>query len=323
VGGVIVRQATLHNFDYITEKDIREGDRVLIKRAGDVIPYVIGPLTDIRTGLEEAYQIPGNCPSCGQAIEHLDGEVAYYCINSSCPAQLIRNLEHFVSKSAMDIEGMGIKIVEQLSESNLVKDVADIYLLTKKDLISLEGFADKKAENLLNGIESSKDRDLHRLIIALGIHGVGEVAATDLAKYFGSIESIADASMDQLQMVEGIGETTARSIKDWFGRSKNTQLIAKLKMIGLNFEQKQKTTRITDSSISGKIFVITGTLPTLSRDEAKELIEDAGGKTTDSVSRNTDYLLLGENPGSKLEKARALGIKIIDEDTLKSMISTE
>ncbi len=319
VGGVVVRQATLHNFDYIAEKDIRVGDRVLIKRAGDVIPYVIGPISDLRTGDEQVFQVPETCPSCNQQLEHLEGEVAYFCINSACPAQLIRNVEHFVSKGAMDIDGLGIKIVEQLIQSGLVKDVADLYLLHKIDLLTLEGFAEKKAENLLVAIEATKSRGLNRFLISLGIHGVGEVAAGDLAKNFGSIDSLLNASVEQLCMVDGIGLTTAQSIHDWFTRQQNIKLLEKFRSIGIN--PKVGSQKIpSDLPLSGLVFVITGTLPTLSRDQAKNLIEEAGGKTTDSVSRNTDYLVLGENPGSKFEKAKTLGVKVIDEVEFFSMI---
>ncbi len=199
INGVVVRNATLHNFDYIVEKDIRVGDRVLVKRAGEVIPYVIGPIPDLRTGEEKPYQPPQTCPACGQPVEHLAGEVAWYCVNAACPAQLVRNIEHFVSKSAMDIAGLGIKIVEQLVEAGLVTDVADLYFLQPEQLLSLEGFAEKKTENLLRAIAESKRRPLARLITALGIRGVGEVVARDLAAHFGSLDALAQALLEDLQ----------------------------------------------------------------------------------------------------------------------------
>lgn len=320
VGGVVVKQATLHNFDFIAEKDIRVGDRVLIKRAGDVIPYVIGPIKELRKGNEKPYQAPAVCPSCGQAVEHIEGEVAWYCVNSACPAQLVRNVEHFVSRGAMDIVGMGIKIVEQVIESGLVKDVADLYQISRDDLLKLEGFGDKKADNLLEAIRVSKNQPLSRLITALGIHGVGEVMANDLARRYNDLDALAHATYYDLQGIEGIGPNIAQAIVDWFSRSANIKLIQKLKSLGVwpvtaTGEQKRR-----EGVLSGKTFVITGTLPTLSREQAKNLIEENGGKVTDSVSKNTNFLVLGENPGSKLEKARALGVQTLDEAGLYKMI---
>lgn len=320
VGGVIVKQATLHNFDFIAEKDIRINDRVMIKRAGDVIPYVMGPVKDVRTGKEVEYRIPKNCPSCGQEVENVPGEVAYYCVNSSCPAQLVRNVEHFVSKGAMDIEGMGIKIVEQLVETGMVNQVADLYSLSKTQLLTLEGFKDKKADNLLQSINVSRKQSLPRFINALGIRGAGEVASADLAHRFRNLDLLAKANLDQLQMVEGIGPNTAISIRDWFERPANIQLLEKFKKLGIWPEETTPTTNRTQLPLKDLVFVITGTLPNLSREEAKQKIEEAGGKTTESVSKNTSYLVLGENAGSKLDKARELGIKIISEEQLLAMI---
>jgi len=318
LGGVIVRQATLHNFDFIREKDIRINDKVLIKRAGDVIPYVIGPITGARTGREIEYEIPKFCPSCGQAVENLPGEVAYNCVNSSCPAQLVRNVEHFVSRGAMDIEGLGIKIVEQLIESGAVKDVADLYLLTEEHLLTLEGFATKKAQNLLNAIEASKSGTLDRFITALGIRGVGEVVASELARHFTSMDILARASVDEIQQIGGIGPNIALSIRDWMDQSTNRQLLDKFRHIGI--WPVALGNAATGTALTGLTFVITGTLPTLSREDAEELIARHGGKATSSVSRNTSYLVLGEDPGSKLEKARSLGVKIISEQELLDLI---
>jgi len=320
VGGVIVKQATLHNFDFIKEKDIRINDRVMIKRAGDVIPYVIGPITDARKGDEIAYAIPHSCPSCGQEVENVEGEVAYYCVNSSCPAQLVRNVEHFISKGAMNIEGMGIKIVEQLIDSGLVKDFTDLYMLTKEQLLTLEGFAGKKAENLLYSINQSRTCTLSQFVNALGIRGVGEVASSDLAEAFQTLDSLSTAPIGKLQMVEGIGPNIAISVKDWFERPSNQKLLEKFKNLGIWPVEERHQKRPEDLPLSGLIFVITGTLPTLSRDEAKAIIEKAGGNTTDSVSKNTNYLVLGENAGSKLDKARSLGIETISEEKLLEMV---
>lgn len=320
VGGVVVSRATLHNFDFIKEKDIRVKDRVLIKRAGDVIPYVIGPIVEVRSGDEKTWQMPRTCPSCAQEVEHLAGEVAWYCVNSSCPAQLIRNLEHFVSRGAMDISGLGIKIVEQLAASGLVKDAADLYKLSKEDLLVLEGFAVKKAENLISGISASKDRSLARLIIGLGIRGVGEVAASDLARKFGNLEELSKATAIQLQQIEGFGPNTAQAIIDWFARPANIELIEKLHQLQVWPENEGRNEIVGSNVLEGKIFVITGTLPTFSREQAKAVIEKHGGKVTDSVSKNTDFLLVGENAGSKLDKAISLGIAQISEDDLNMML---
>ena len=322
IGGVIVKQATLHNFDYIAEKDIRTGDRIALKRAGDVIPYVIGPIVSERTGKEWPYVPPETCPACDQPVEHIEGEVAWYCVNAACPAQLIRNVEHFVSRGAMDIVGLGIKIVEQLILAGLVHDVADLYTLKKDDLLKLEGFADKKVENLLNAVNASCNQPLARLITALGIRGVGEVMATDLAYNFSDLDELSRASFEQLQTIEGIGPNIAQAICDWFRRPANQILLAKLKQVGLwPASKKQQTTETTTQLLTGLTFVITGTLPSLSREEAKDFIEKYGGKVVDSVSKKTSYLVLGENPGSKFTKAQMLGIPILDEAALRAFVS--
>ncbi len=319
VGGVIVKQATLHNFDYIFEKDIQIGDRVLIKRAGDVIPYVIGPVVDARTGEERIFEPPHNCPACGQPIEHVEGEVAWYCVNSACPAQLVRNVEHFVSRGAMDIVGLGIKIVEQLINAGLVKDVADLYLLKKEDLLKLEGFADKKAENLLQSIQDSKNRPLQRLIFALGIRGVGEVLANDLTKFYSDLDALSRATLEELQQIEGVGPNIAQTIVDWFKRPSNRQLLEKLKSVGVWPVAEKVSVSTRKQPFQNLTFVVTGTLPGFTREEVKQYIQRYGGKVSDSVSKKTDYLVAGENAGSKLEKARELGVKIIDEFTLREM----
>ncbi|GMV33959.1 MAG: NAD-dependent DNA ligase LigA [Chloroflexi bacterium CFX1] len=318
IGGVIVRNATLHNFDYIEEKDIRIGDRVLVKRAGEVIPYVIGPVVDARTGKEKKYKPPSKCPACGTEVEHIEGEVAWYCVNAACPAQLVRNVEHFVSRGAMDIVGLGAKIVEQLIEAGLVNDVADLFALEKDQLLELEGFAEKKAENLLGSIEQAKVQSLNRLIAALGIHGVGEVMAGDLARAYGNLSALSKATGDELQQIEGVGPNIAESIVDWFARPANQKLLKKLKAAGVD-PQMKKDEKKKEGAFTGLTFVVTGTLPNFSRDDAKEFIESKGGKVTDSVSKKTSYLVLGENPGSKFEKAKSLGVKIIGEAELKKL----
>jgi DNA ligase (NAD+) len=317
ISGVIVKQATLHNFDYISEKDIRIGDRVAVKRAGDVIPYIIGPVVDVRTGLELKYEPPQFCPDCGQPVEHFEGEVAWYCVNAACPAQLIRNLEHYVSRGAMDIVGLGIKIVEQLITSGLVSDVADLYTLRREDLLKLDGFAEKKADNLLEAIESSKDRSLARLINALGIRGVGEVMAGDLAKTYQDLDELANASFNDLQMVEGVGPNIAQAVLDWFARSANQEVLIKLRKAGVwPVEETVETSVAEMESLQGLTFVVTGTLQGFSRQDIKEFIESHGGKVTSSVSKKTSYLILGDNPGSKLAKAQAIGVAVLDENGL-------
>ena len=317
VGGVTVRQATLHNFDYIAEKDIRIGDRILLKRAGDVIPYVIGPVLNARPKSAKPYKPPKKCPTCGEPVEQAEDEVAYYCINASCPDQLIRNVEHFVGKGGMDMEGLGSKLAEQFVIDKLIADVADIFLITHSQLLTLEGFAEKKAENVLAAIESGRSRPLHRLLAALGIRGVGEVAAGDLAAHFGSLEALQKADVESLIQIEGVGENTATSIVDWFARPANKKLLAKLKKAGVN--PISVVRKVEGGVFSGQTFVITGTLPTWSRDEAKAFIEERGGKVTDSVSKKTDYLVLGESPGSKLAKAQSLGVAIVDEAQLRKI----
>jgi DNA ligase (NAD+) len=328
IGGVIVERATLHNFDYIAEKDIRPGDRVLVKRAGEVIPYIIGPVADLRTGAEKPYTPPTSCPACGQPVEHFEGEVAWYCVNAACPAQLVRNVEHFVSKGAMDITGLGIKIVEKLIETGLVQDVADIYALTRKDILEAVTKKDRKtkseppgkiADNLLAAIETSKQQPLNRLITALGIRGVGEVVAGDLAHHFTSLDLLAKASAEDLQIIEGIGPNIAEAIVDWFSRERNRSVLEKLRAAGVWPTSAGTAATPSGGPLAGMTFVVTGTLAGFSREGVKEFIESHGGKVTDSVSKNTSYLVLGEAPGSKLEKARALGVKVIREEELRKM----
>jgi DNA ligase (NAD+) len=321
IGGVVVKQATLHNFDYIAAKDIRVGDRVMVKRAGEVIPYIIGPVVETRTGEEITYIPPAICPACGQAAEHLPGEVAWYCVNAACPAQLVRNLEHFVSRGAMDIVGLGIKIVEQLAAAGLVKDAADLYCLTKDDLLQLEGFAEKKADNLLASIEASRSRPLDRVINALGIRGVGEVGAVELARQYHDLDSLSRATVEELKQIEGVGPNIARGIVDWFARPANRQVLEKLHGFGVwPSSSPREAVERGAQPLAGMTFVVTGTLPTLSREEVKDLIQAHGGKVTDNVSKNTHYLVVGEAAGSKLDKAKALGVRILDEAGLLKLV---
>ncbi len=313
IGGVTIRNATLHNFDEIARKDIRIGDRVLIKRAGDVIPYVVGPIVDARDGSERPIVKPTQCPFCGEPVVQLPGEVAIYCENASCPEQLIRRVEYFVSRGAMDITSFGTQTAELLYNQGLIRDVADIYALRRDDLLALEGYKDKKVDNLLAGIEASKSQPADRVLTALGIRFVGSVVATLLIQSLGSIDAIAKATAEELQEIEGIGPQIALSVVAWFRNDHNKTLIEKLRTAGLNFSRGEEPESTGSSLLLGLTFVITGTLPTMSRDDATAFIEGHGGKVTGSVSKKTDFLVAGEAAGSKLTKAQELGVKIIDE----------
>lgn len=322
LGGVTIERATLHNFDDLARKDIREGDVVVIQRAGDVIPYVVGPVLELRPPEAQPYQVPTECPVCHQPVRRNEGEVAIYCVNSACPAQLVRLVEHFVSRGAMDIEGFGTNTGALLVERGLLKDVADIYYLKPEQLLQLEGFKEKKVGNLMAGIAASKERPLARVLAALGIRGVGSVVAQILADTFGSIDALMAAREEDLQSIEGIGPEISRNIIEYFSIDRNRQVIEKLRRAGVRLTQRPEVSKAQPSPapLSGKTFVITGTLPTLSREEAKALIKRYGGKVTDSVSRKTDYLVVGESAGSKLDKARALGVPTLDEAQLRAMI---
>jgi DNA ligase (NAD+) len=285
---------------------------------------VIGPVLDLRKGAEIVFRPPDNCPSCRQTVENLPGEVAYYCVNGACPAQLVRNLEHFASRGAMDIVGMGIKIVEQLVGAGLVMDVADIYKISREDLLKLEGFADKKADNLIEAINISKERNLTRLIIALGIRGVGEILASDLANHFKDLGALANATEDDLQKLEGVGPNIALSIRDWFSRSSNRRLLDKFREMGVwPIGEDNDYVRTTRQTLNGLTFVITGAIPGMTREELKNKIEEHGGKVTDSISKNTSYLIVGEQPGSKLEKGKKLGIEILDFNGFRAILGEE
>jgi len=319
IGGVLVKNATLHNYDEIARKDIRIGDMVLVKRAGDVIPYVVGPVVELRTGEEIPILPPRRCPFCDERVVRLSAEVAIYCDNAACPEQLVRRVEYFVSRPAMDISSFGGQTAVLLMEKGLIQDVGDIYYLNRDDLLALEGFQEKKVDNLLAGIEASKQQPPDRLLTAVGIRYVGNVVARLLLDALGSIQAIARAGQQELQAIEGIGPQTAAAVVTWFRDSHNQELLHKLKQARLQFELV--TAGVASQALADLTFVITGTLPMLSREQAKALIEQHGGKVTGSVSKATDYLLAGEKAGSKLDKAAQLGITIIDEARLHEMIS--
>ena len=320
IGGTTVRAATLHNFDEIARKDIRIGDRVLVKRAGDVIPYVVGPIVDARDGREQPIAPPETCPACGQPVVQLPDEIAFYCENAACPAQLIRRVEYFVSRGAMDIDGFGTQTSALLFERGLIHDVADIYTLRREDLLELEGFGDKKADRLLAGIEASKERPVDRLLTALGIRFVGGVVAEILVKNLGSLDALAAAGAATLEEIAGVGPRTAASVAAWFTNAGNRELIAKLRAAGLRIAAEREATPQASESLAGKVFVITGTLPGLTRDEATALIEAHGGKVTGSVSKKTNYVVAGEAAGSKLDRARELGVPVLDAAGLRAMV---
>lgn len=322
IGGVTVRQATLHNFDDLAKKDIRAGDTVVVKRAGDVIPQVVKAILDLRPTDSQPYQPPTHCPVCGEPTARLGEDVALFCINAACPAQLVRQIEYFVSRGAMDIAGFGIKVGEQLAAEGLLKDVADIYFLTREQLLTLEGFADKKADNLLTAIEASKQQPYQRFLTALGIRYVGGVVAGVIAEAFSSIDLLQQATQADLESVEGIGPRIAESIVAWFSRPANQALIEKFRRAGVALNVQPADVQHSNA-LAGLTFVITGTLPTWSREEAAQFIELHGGKVTDSVSKKTDYLVVGEKAGSKLTKAQSLGVSLLDEDQLKKLAGGE
>lgn len=323
IGGVTVSKATLHNEDYILDRDIRIGDKVLIKRAGDVIPQVVKPLVSERTGDELAWTMPKHCPVCETELIRLPDEADYYCVNTECPAQFIRLVEHYASRGAMDIEGLGAKLAVQLSGEGLVKTLADIYRLELEPLMALEGFAEKKALNLLAGIEASKARQLSRLLFGLGMRHVGKTTAELIVAHYEDLEALAVATAEDLEQVEGIGPVIALSIFDWFAEPHNLELVRQLASLGVNTRRlDEEAPANADAALSGKTFVLTGTLPSMGRAEAKVLIQQAGGSVTSSVSKKTDYLVAGESAGSKLDKAQSLGITILDESALLALLGS-
>jgi DNA ligase (NAD+) len=315
-GGVVIKNATLHNFDEIKRLNIREGDRVLIERAGDVIPKVVKVVASFG---KKPFLIPDTCPACqGRVIREKAEDVAFRCINPSCPAQLSRGLLHFASRGAMDIEGMGESVVEQLVGMKLVRDFADIYKLTAKDLARLDLFKDKKINNLLSGIEKSKSRTLSRLVYALGIRHVGEKAAYVLAMKFKSMDELLETGIEELREIPEIGPVIADSIKDYFSLSQTRKLIERLRKYGLNFREDISPAKITP--FTAKSVVFTGEMDKFSRFEAEDQVRRSGGNISSGVSKSTDFVVAGANPGSKFDKARKLGIKIIDETEFLKML---
>jgi DNA ligase (NAD+) len=318
IGGTTVSRATLHNQDEIERLGVKIGDWVMVERGGDVIPKVVKVVEDKdHPRGHRLFHMPEHCPVCGGKIVRVEGEADHRCVNANCPAKLRESILHFASRSVMNIEGMGDALVNQLTERGLVKNVADIYRLTKADLLTLERMGDKSAQNVLAEIEASRKLPLERVIYGLGIRFVGERTAEFLAAHFGSLDGVMKASVEELQEVNEVGPRIAESIHEFFAEPRNRELVQQLRKAGLKFEgvKKQRGTKL-----AGKTFVLTGTLATYSRDEAKQMIEDAGGKVTGSVSKKTDYVVAGADPGSKLDKAREFGINVIGEKELKELV---
>ena len=317
VAGSTISKTTLHNEDFIKEKDLKIGDTVVIQKQGDVIPEVIKVVKEKRTGKEKDFEMPKVCPVCGAQAVREEGEAATRCIGIECPAQLLRSIVHFVSKEAMDIDGLGYKIVEQLIEKGLIKNIADIYTLSLEDVASLKKNGKKFAGNLIDSIEKSKKQDLFHVINALGIKQVGIKAAKVLAKKYKTMEELSNASFESLALTDDVGEITANNIIEFFAQEQTKDIIERLKNLGVNMESLQEEN--IDNRFEGKVFVLTGALEKYSRKEAEDLIEKYGGKTSSSVSKKTSYVLAGEDAGSKLTKAQELGITIITEEEFENM----
>ncbi len=318
IGGTTVSRATLHNEDEIRRLDVRIGDTVVVGRAGDVIPDIKKVLKELRTGKERIFHFPAKCPVCGEPVKRVEGEAAHKCVNKNCPGIKRRAIYHFVSKGAIDIEEIGPKTIDQLIDTGLIKDAADFYLLKKEDLLNLERFAEKSAENAVNAVQSRKKIPLDRFIFALGIPHVGSETALDLARRFGTLEKLGKTEEEELEKVKDIGGVVAKSIYNWFRTDYNKKLLEKFEKVGVRV-LKQETSE-KSSKLKGLTFVFTGSLDTLSREKAEEMARENGGDVSSSVSKETDYMVAGEEPGSKYDRAKKLRVKIISEKDFLNML---
>jgi DNA ligase (NAD+) len=318
LAGTTVTRATLHNEDEIKRKDIWIGDTVVVQKAGDIIPEVVRSIPELRTGKEKKFQMPRICPICGGPVVKPKGEAVARCIATDCFAIEAQRISHFVSRDAFNIEGLGEKIIEQLIQVGLVSDAADLFKLAEGDIKPLERFAEKSAQNLIDSIQSKKEISLNRFIYSLGIRHVGAVTANDIANHFGSLDKIKKASLENLESIEGIGPVAAKSIFEWFKKPKNINFLEKLKSYGVRIQNTKY--KIQNTKLEGKTFVITGSLANMSREEAEQKIRELGGKATSAVTKNTSYLVVGENPGSKLQKAESLGVQAIDEGEFSKLL---
>ncbi len=316
LGGVTVTHATLHNEDEVRRKDLRIGDYVLVERAGEVIPQVVKPMTDRRTGKEKEFKMPQKCPVCGSKAVREEGEVARRCVNASCPAQVKERLAHFCSRAAMGIDGVGPSLIDQLVDKGLVRDAADLYTLKKEQLLTLEGVAEKSSRNIIDAIQASAGRDFESVLFSLGIRHVGKTTADVLARSLGSMDSIRSASVEELSKVEGIGQVVGSAIRDFMDDPNNRELLERLKRSGLKMEGP----RIVHGPLSGKVFLFTGELASMARSEAEAAVEALGGKAGQSVTKATDYVVAGRDPGSKLERARSMKKTILDEKAFLELI---
>ena len=317
VGGVTVSRATLHNFDELKRKDVKIGDSVLVERSGDVIPQVVKSIKEKRTGNEKARRIPKKCPICGSKIVHMKDEVAVRCPNRMCPARLKWRIKYYASRDAMDIDHLGESTIDKLIENDLIDNIADLYNLKKEDILTLEGFKEKSAQNLLDSIKRSKKQSLSRLIYGLGIRHVGKYAAQLLASQYNSIDKLAKIDIEELKEIHGLGDKTAEAIGTFFATEENIELINKLKNIGI---KTHEVVRTEDIPLKGKKFVFTGGLQSLSRPDASDVVKQKGGIVSSSVSKDTDYVIVGEKPGSKYEKAKKMGIAIINEKEFRKLV---
>jgi DNA ligase (NAD+) len=321
VAGSTISRATLHNEDEIKRKDIRIGDTVIIQKAGDVIPEVVAPIVSKRNGAERFFVMPKKCPVCDTRVVRPEGEAVARCENiEGCRAMIFQSVIHFASRGAMDIEGLGESVAADMLDKGLIEDAADIYFLTKDDLLQIEHFADKAAENLYNAIQESKKRKLSRLLFGIGIRHVGSTVAEVLAQRFETIDVLQKATLEEVEAIEGIGIKIAESVVDWFSKDTNRKLIEKLKKAGVNTVEERPKVALT---LSGKTFVFTGSMERLKRDDAKEVVKEHGGKVSSSVGKSTDFVVAGQSPGSKYDKAKALGIKIITEEEFERMVSAK